>query len=1753
MSKQKPVVDDDPINIKVKLMEAKKERLFETTQDLYNLSLKISQPVYKSQFMARVQLLERTRTDFIETVDNLMLAYLEDDPTVKPNYGCLTAFDELYCYIKSTENAIISENKNNSALHKPKLPALALVSFDGTPCKWPIFYENFKSIIHDNLQLSNTEKVQYLIGQLSGRALTVCSGIPPISANYEIIWQALISKYQDTRVQASLYLDKMLNFKSNQNIDTFIEHFCTSESALKQLKIDDLSDYIITHIALSKLDKQLVDLFEQTHRHLEIPTFKHVSQFLSEQSKIHMLRSAPRPTNNAFKDKEIRSRSTRAFVINSENDEGNNQPKTLCVLCNNPVHPLFKCSVFIQLNVPRRNDVVSRNRYCKNCLGFHDINECKSKNRCFVCQQKHHSLLHIDALKNTAHPSGRESRPASAARAPPAQPASSAAAVRSQSSGLVLHANTQNTQSSSVLLPTALVQVIGKNNTRSNLRALIDTGSMSHFITKECCDRLHLAIKPNISPILGIGQTESASLGFASFKIHSRFDNNISYNITARVINTITDKLPNAYIDTAQLKYFDDLPLADDCYDVPGEIDCLLGSELLPEIFCGDKVSSPLSPIVAIKTTLGYIVMGRAACKSADSSLQDNSCESDTDKNFFCSVDDSPSLSRLTERFWELESVPNKVHMSADDEACERCFTNTYSRDSTGRFIVELPFKNEPSELGDSYSIAKRRLLTLEKKLDACPDLRVNYNDTIRDYIEKGYLTEVDDFKQSHECYYMPHRAVYRPEKSSSKTRIIVDASCPTTSGKSLNDLLYKGPNLQNNIFELLINLRMFSTALTADIEKMYFQILLKPEHHSLQRILYRFRPDSKIRIFQFNRVSFGVTSSPYLAMRSVRQLATDSSTSFPLAAYETNNHFYMDDYFNSVDGHEKAEQIYDEMVEMFKAGGFNLTKWISNDLDLLNKIPSSQKNPQIIDFDSDNPSAANTKIVGMQWQPVDDYFQFKINSDVPECSKRTILSVTARLFDPLGLLCPVTAFMKLLVQDCWKSDLGWDDPAPISVHNKWIKFRDELPSLEMIKIPRHIGIYLNSHITIIGFSDASELCYGANVYVRVSSDRNTAGSVNLLTAKSKVASLQKMTLARLELCAALLLANLISVVRETLNQRCHIDDIYAFCDSTVTLTWIHSPSYKFHTFVANRITEINSKLPAIHWYHVRTHDNAADIISRPVTPSALLDCDMWFHGPCWLRDPVAEWPVKPFQINSNVNELLESKPVALVSNASDSPLNETDIVQGISERVSSWTKMLRVVVFVLRFMKLLPKNDVITVIDLEFAENYILRYVQKKHFAADIVAIKGNKLCSKRIIKLSPFIDENDQILRAGGRLKHSDLSFGQKHPILLPAKERITQLIVDHFHVTNLHTGPALLLPLLRQRYWILSARNLVRQRVHACNVCFRLNPKYSAPQMGDLPAFRVSEAKPFVKTSVDYGGPYYVTHIRHRGVKSHKAYICLFVCLTTKALHLELVSDLSAELFLAAFKRFISRRGPVALLYSDGATCFSGARTQLNEIYQFIQSTSYNNYLNKELLNHRIQFKRSPPYGPHFNGLCEINIRCVKTHLAKAIGTRVLTYEEFSTVLTQIEGLLNSRPLCTRPSSSDTSEIAALTPNHFLNVTPLKFLPAEDLTELPDNRLSRFQIVSKLTHIFWRRWSQEYLSSLQQREKWNTPTKPIKLGSVVVIKDQNAHPLSWPLGIVEEVYPGKDSIIRTCKVRTASGSYVRPVIRLAPLPSQ
>lgn len=603
-----------------------------------------------------------------------------------------------------------------------------------------------------------------------------------------------------------------------------------------------------------------------------------------------------------------------------------------------------------------------------------------------------------------------------------------------------------------------------------------------------------------------------------------------------------------------------------------------------------------------------------------------------------------------------------------------------------------------------------------------------------------------------------------------------------------------------------------------------------------------------------------------------------------------------------------------------------------------------------------------------------------------------------------------------------------------------------------------------------------------------------------------------------------------------------------AFSDSSITLAWIRGESHRWKTFVGNRVAEIQTLVSPENWRHVVSEDNPADCASRGLTPQAIQHHPLWWQGPSWLSSPPETWCQSSVDRPHQADLDHETKVVKSFAFAITAELP-------FSDRFSSFLKLKRVTAFCQRFSyntrhPTERHTGPLMSIELQESEVILIRVVQSEHFAEEISELQKPSSRNRLIMKLHLFLDTN-QLIRVGGRLSASLLPYHHKHPLLLPKKSHVTRLIIDDTHLRLLHAGALATHSYIRRRYWILDGRNVVRNHLRKCNRCFSCKPRPIIQPIGNLPPERLSSIAPFMTTGVDYAGPFFVTSARLRGAATTKAYLVVFICFATKAVHLELASDLSTPAFLGAYRRFVARRGHPAVIFSDNGTNFVGANHYLQDLRKLLVSPKHQESLIDVASATGTEWRFIPPAAPNFGGLWEAGVKSAKHHLTRVIGEQRLTYEEFLTVCTQVEAILNSRPLYL--PSSDPDDFEALTPGHFLIFRPLTSPPDPDVTLIPIPRLSRWQLVQRLQQDFWKRWRVEYLHTLQQRQKWLCPATPILPGTVVLIQDDNLPPLRWLVGRISSVFPGRDSISRVAEVTTSSGTIRRPVRKLCPLPSQ
>ena len=535
------------------------------------------------------------------------------------------------------------------------------------------------------------------------------------------------------------------------------------------------------------------------------------------------------------------------------------------------------------------------------------------------------------------------------------------------------------------------------------------------------------------------------------------------------------------------------------------------------------------------------------------------------------------------------------------------------------------------------------------------------------------------------------------------------------------------------------------------------------------------------------------------------------------------------------------------------------------------------------------------------------------------------------------------------------------------------------------------------------------------------------------MAAKSRVAPIRQLSIPKLELQGALVGYRLSLSVLEEL--RFKIDRVCYWTDSKTVLQWLHSENYRFQSFVANRTSEILEKSQPNQWRHVPGMLNPADDCSRGLQPSELNSGHRWFHGPEFLHLEELNWP----------GTFIPDPEYSAEEYVGNVNLPQPDVVEQLFNRCSSLYQLKRIFGWMLRFKYNCQKQHLrgnLTVSQIEESFQILLRIAQSTQFPSEIHFLASGKplLRTSSILKLTPFLDQSG-LLRVGGRLKQAEMSPGRKHPVLLASRHALTKLIIRHYHLMLGHAPPERTLHEIRSRFWILRGRSAIRQYVDHCVSCRRRNVNPKPPLMADLPRHRLQPfLPPFSNVGIDYFGPYEVVIFR----RHVKRYCCLFTCLVTRAVHLELTQQLDADSFLMAVRRFISRRGRPKVIYSDNGTNLRAGDREIREGLERMQKQKIADTLTQQ----EIEWHFSPPSAPHFGGIWERIVRSCKEALKFTLNARATSDEVLTTVFAEVESLLNGRPLT--HLSVDPNDSEPLTPNHFLLGRPNPNLPPDVIVE-------------------------------------------------------------------------------------------------------
>jgi len=1282
-------------------------------------------------------------------------------------------------------------------------------------------------------------------------------------------------------------------------------------------------------------------------------------------------------------------------------------------------------------------------------------------------------------------------------------------------------------EQSHVFLATAVVLASDQCGNKRKCRAILDSGSQVNFISGNLTNKLQLKCKRSNLPVSGIGASHVRAVSYVEVLVYSRVSDYF-VKLICYVLPTIVNDLPSCSVPEKGWNIPNELvpQLADPSFHIPGAVDLLIGGGVFFDVTSTSIPRIPLNikNVFLNHSHFGWIVTGElgvvslAGIYSVGEALEDD-WRSKIDENDFNKFG---CLSKINQKYLE------------EEQTLEHFKKTTY-RDEDGRFVVRLPRKSAVNELGSTLEMATSRFLSVERRLQRDDILRMEYTNFMNEYLELKHMVEVvDESNIPIPSFYLPHHAVIKSSSLTTKVRVVFDASAKSSSGISLNNVLKCGPTVQEDLFGILTRFRKHQYVITSDIEKMFRQVQVAKEDWDLQRILWRSKPDGLLRTYQLTTVTYGTTPASFLATQCLINLAEETKQQYPQASKSILHDFYMDDLMTGADTIEECSKLQREINTVLNSAKLPLRKWCSNSSAVINLIEKREDDPL---FTLKIGDEETIKSLGLEWNPFADQFRFNISitSEQNKLTKRIILSDLNKIFDPLGFLSPVLIKGKIFLQNMWTMKMDWDSQLPYDMKERWIKFYRSLEQLKTCSIPRKVKPCATDEIEFHGFCDASEEAYGACVYVR-SKDGNKRIYSRLLCAKTRVAPLKGATIPRLELNGALLLAELINKVAKS--WAVEVRDFKLWTDSMIVLSWLNCQKGRLKTYVLNRVSQILELTEVTQWNHVRSNENPADLISRGTNSAELLTADTWWNGPKWMSADENYWIPSPIQ-HFEDDEIPEQRKVKLTL-AVCAPLSE------FFNAYSNWCSLVRSVAWLSRFLRYIKDkatfNDTkyLLVSELKTAINLILKRVQAESFYEEIKRMECDKELSRRskLKNLYPFM--KDGLIYVGGRLENSNLTNQRKHPIVLPANHKITRLIFEDRHRELLHCGPQSLLAEVRRKYWPLKGRIMARLVTTKCVQCVRAKPKFLSPLMAPLPKDRVQCSRPFAVTGVDFAGPIMIRSGVRR-VSATKVWVAVFVCFSTRAVHLEVVEDLTSSAFIASLRRFMSRRGRCTRIYSDNGTNFIGAQRELAACMTKID---------KEMAKEEIEWHFNPPSAPHFGGLWENAVKTMKFHLARIMKDTRLTLGELGTLLCQIEACVNSRPMI--PLSSDPSDLEALTPAHFLIGGPI-FLPPEiDITKETANGLRRWKYVQYLMQTFWRRWENEYLPQCQVRGKWTNKTRSWAVDDVAIIRGECTHPTKWKLGRVIELHPGKDQIIRVVTLRLANGTQIRrPIVKLCRLP--
>ena len=958
-----------------------------------------------------------------------------------------------------------------------RLPKLEIPTFNGDNLKWTEFWDSFDATIHKNTSISDIEKLNYLMSKLTGEAKQSVSGVLLSNENYAVVVELLKERYGDAQTVVNSHYVELINLKSATNTARGLRNlYDQTEKHLRSLEAlkQNINQDVFISMITSKIPKEVLIQLEIQKGAKNKWTVKELRElfnnYISARERAEQQFGTGKGEITGDSNKSMVS-SAEALVVGTQAVAGKGEMKSSkkCRFCD-AQHWSDEC-----IKYPTTE---TRKQRIKGCCYIclkprHNATDCPKRVSCFYCGKRNHHHRSLCPQKfSTVH---REQ-------------ANLAEETELQDEEL----NTENSLISSgemVLMQTARADINNPNNgLKQNVRILLDSGSQRTYVTESLAKKLDLKIgKREEIMLVTFGSEKPKRIQTRTTKLDIVLKDGSTLNISANVVPQIAGSIQRRPVDLKSFRnwryLWTEFSLADDLPSAPetSSVDFLIGNDYYLDVILPQKIEIQ-SGLYLLGSKLGWILSGRTSeevdnKEEASMLILTYGTDINRETTLMTCVDSSLPLKPNLEDFWSLESIGIKESPTEiDDRVALNKFNETLKYEK-GRYAVKWPWKRDKPDLPENYGAALGRLKSLLRRLKGNPDLVQKYDEIIEDQLRQGIIERLGSDNHNTLKHYIPHHAVINPTKATTKIRIVYDASARTKpEHNSLNECMYRGPVLLQNLTGILLRFRLNKIALISDIEKAFLQISLQDDDKDVTRFFWiknrnLLDTENNVQTYRFCRVPFGIISSPFLLAATIDHHLRKYDSGI---AENIRANIYVDNVITGTTSVNKAMEFYNVSKQMFKEAAMILRDWMTNSQEVLNNIPI---------FDRANRK--RMKILGLTWSVEDDNLSVVYhNNNNPIVSKRTVLKQIASIYDPLGLFSPVTLRGKLFLQTLWSKKLPWDKHLSVEDKIQWNIINEELKELSQYHFPRHIGLNENGKISyqLLVFCDASKSAYAAAV-----------------------------------------------------------------------------------------------------------------------------------------------------------------------------------------------------------------------------------------------------------------------------------------------------------------------------------------------------------------------------------------------------------------------------------------------------------------------------------------------------------------------------------------------------------------------------------------------------------------------------------------------------------------------------------------------